>query len=94
MSVTKSSTSAVQPPPDLPDLGKNATPALTNYLRTFGKWCTDRFQDRTPTYQALPYVLLQASDPPANTTPKVFKVTVSTAGALVVTNVPLGQGLP
>jgi hypothetical protein len=85
------------PAPSIPDLSpdpKKLAPALGQYLNTFALWCRNSFSERLPANQALPYVLLMASDPPPNTTPKVFKVTVTTAGALVVTNIPLGSGLP
>lgn len=82
-----------QPPPDLPSM-PDASPALTNYLRTFALWCRNMFQDRLPAHQALPFVLLQADDPPAGTTPKVFMVTVNSAGTISATLMIIGGGQP
>lgn len=93
----KSSSAPTSPAPSIPNLPadpKQLGMVLGQYLNTFALWCRNSFSERLPANQALPYLLLQASDPPANTTPKVFKVTVTTAGALVVTNIPLGSGLP
>jgi hypothetical protein len=83
-----------QPPPDIPPLSMHSHEALTNYLRTFALWCRNMFQDRLPAHTALPGVLLQATDPPVGTTPKVFLLTVNSAGALSVIPQPLGGGLP
>lgn len=93
----RSTSAPTSPAPSIPDLSpdpKKLAPALAQYLNTFALWCRNSFSERLPANQALPYILLQAADPPPNTTPKVFKVTVTTAGALLVTNIPLGSGLP
>jgi hypothetical protein len=91
---TSQPTSPAPSIPTLPDDAKALAPVLGNYLNQFALWCRNSFGERLPANQALPYVLLQASDPAPNTTPKVFKVTVNTAGSLQVTNIPLGSGLP
>lgn len=83
----------VQPPPDLPSM-PDVSNTLSNYLRNFSLWCRHRFADTLAGSQALPGVLVQASDAPAGTTPKVFMIQVTTAGAIVATPVALGGGQP
>lgn len=81
------------PPPAIPTLTadpRQMSGALAQYLNTFGLWVRNALTDKLPADQAIPSVLLMASDPAPGTTPKVFKITVNTAGTLAVTNVPLG----
>ena len=83
----------VQPPPDLPSM-PDVSPTLTGYLRTFSLWCKNGFAAKLSGTTALPSVMLQAYDAPAGTTPKVFMIRVSTAGAISATQIPLGGGQP
>ena len=89
----KPSVAAPQPPPDLPSM-PDVSGALTNYLRTFALWCRNGFNDRMPAHQALPSVMLMASDAPAGTTPKVFMIRVNSAGAISATQMTIGSGQP
>ena len=83
----------IQPPPDLPNM-PDASNMLTGYLKNFSLWCRHGFADKLSGSTALPGVMLQAYDAPTGTTPKVFMLQVSTAGAVVVTAIPLGGGKP
>jgi hypothetical protein len=83
----------VQPPPDLPNM-PDVSDTLTNYLRTFSLWCRHGFADKISGSTAQPGVMLQAYDAPAGTTPKVFMIQVTTAGAIVATPMALGTGRP
>jgi hypothetical protein len=82
-----------QPPPDLPSM-PDVSSTLTSYLRNFALWCRHGFADKLSASNALPGVMLQAYDAPAGTTPKVFLIQVSTAGAITATAIPLGGGRP
>jgi len=84
----------VLPPPAVPSLTadpRQMSSVLGQYFNTFALWCSDAFAEKVPINQAVPFVLLLASDPPAGTTPKVFRITVNTAGAISATVVPLGE---
>jgi hypothetical protein len=83
----------VQPPPDLPSMPDVST-TLSGYLRNFSLWCRHGFADKLSVSTAAPGVLLQANDAPAGTTPVVFMLQVTTAGAIVLTPQPLGSGKP
>ena len=77
-----------QPPPDLPNI--EASPALAQYLRTFSLWAKNGLAGKPDTRTAQIGVLLQASDAPAGTTPKVFLLQVKTDGTVVATPVAIG----
>ena len=83
----------LQSPPDLPSM-PDVSDTLSNYLRTFSLWCRHGFADKISGSTAQSGFLLQANDAPAGTTPKVFMLQVTTAGAIVVTPIPLGGGKP
>ena len=83
----------VQPPPELPNM-PDVSSTLTNYLRTFSLWCRHGFADKLSGSTALPGVIVQANDAPAGTTPKVFLIQVTSAGAIVATPMALGSGTP
>ena len=78
-----------QPPPDLPGL-PDASPELAQYLRTFSLWAKNGLAGKPDTRTAQIGVLLQASDAPAGTTPKVFLLQVKTDGTVVATPVAIG----
>ena len=80
-------------PPNLPSL-PGASPALVTYLRTFALWAANNLSAKLPASQALPGVLLQASDTPVGSPPKVFLIQVNSAGTISATAQPLGQGKP
>ena len=80
-----------QPPPDLPNMPDVST-TLSGYLRNFSLWCRHGFAAKLDKQTAAPGIMLQASDAPAGTTPKVFLIQVNTAGTLSVTPVALGGG--
>ena len=83
----------LQPPPDLPSMPE-VSDTLTGYLRNFALWCRHGFADKLSGSTALPGLLLQASDAPAGTIPKVFLIQVNTAGTIVATPIALGGGKP
>ena len=83
----------LQPPPDVPSMPE-VSDTLTGYLRNFALWCRHGFADKLSGSTALPGVMLQACDAPAGTAPKVFMLQVNTAGAVVLTPIPLGKGRP
>jgi hypothetical protein len=81
------------PPPPLPN-DPSISNTLSNYLTQFSTWCRNGFADKVKSNVANPGILLQANDAPAGTTPKVFMIQVTTAGAIVATPMPLGSGAP
>jgi hypothetical protein len=83
--------SSERPPPLIP-ADPSISNTLSNYLRAFELWCRSGFRDRTPSQEALPSILLLASDTALGTAPKVFKVQVNSAG--VVSAVQVGLGGP
>jgi len=83
----------IQPPPDLPSM-PDVSDTLTGYLRNFSLWCRHGFADKLSISTAAPGVLVQAYDAPAGTTPAVWLIRVSTAGAISAVAVPLGSGKP
>ena len=83
----------LQPPPTLPAM-PDVSSTLTNYLNNFALWCRHGFADKLSISTAQPGLLLQAHDAPAGTTPKVFLIQVTTAGAIVATPMALGSGKP
>jgi hypothetical protein len=89
MAAPQPTQSSVQPAPVMPAL--QAEPALSNYLRSIVLWVTQQLQERQSNLQALPFILLQQSDATPGTTPKVFKVTIDSAGALHAVAMTLGQ---
>jgi hypothetical protein len=76
-------------PPVLPSIGENQ--GLESYLRNFALWAKNGLSDKVSAKTAVPGILLQAYDAPAGTVPAVFMLQVSTAGAVVLTPVPLGS---
>ena len=62
---------------------------LAQYLRTFSLWARHGFQERQPDSLANPGILLLAEDGRS-----VFRLSVTSAGALTVTPIPLGGGKP
>lgn len=89
-----SSSPSAQPPPDLPNM-PDVGDMLSGYLRNFALWCRHGFADKMSATSASPAILLQAYDAPPGTTPKVFRVRVNSAGALVVTQtVAADKGSP
>ena len=84
---------SAQPPPELPNMPEVST-TLSDYLRRLSLWCRSGFADKLSASTALPGVMLQASDAAPGTTPNVFMIQVSTAGAITATPVALGGGKP
>jgi hypothetical protein len=78
------------PPPDLPGM-PDASPALTNYLRTFALWAKNGLANKPDTRTAQPGILLHANDAPAGTTPKVFSLEVKSDGTLVAVPIAIGS---
>jgi hypothetical protein len=93
MATNQPVTRTVQPPPDVPSMPDVST-TLTQYLRNFALWCRHSFADKISGSTAQPGILLMASDAAAGTAPKVFMITVNSAGAISATLVPLGGGQP
>ena len=83
----------LQPPPALPSM-PDVSSTLTNYLTNFSLWCRHGFADKLSVSTAQPGVMLMANDAPAGTTPAVFRIEVTTAGAIVATPMALGSGKP
>ena len=83
----------LQPPPDLPAMS-DVSDTLSQYLRTFSLWCRHGFADKISGSTAQPGLMLQANDAPAGTVPKVFMIQVTSAGAIVATQIALGSGKP
>jgi hypothetical protein len=83
-----------QPPPDVPS--SVAIPdLLANYLRQFSLWTRRGFAAKADINVAQPAVLLQEAG--VTGIPRVYSLTiVVTSGtpAIVLTEVPLGQGQP
>ena len=50
-------------PPDLPNM-PDVSNTLSQYLRTFRLWCRKGFADKLSASQALPGIMLQASERP------------------------------
>ena len=83
----------IQTSPNMPQM-TGVNPQLVDYLHSFALWCRHGFADKISGSAAQPGIMLMAKDPPAGTTPKVFMIQVTTAGALVATPVEIGQGKP
>ena len=83
----------LQPPPDLPHMPE-ASPQLTQYLRTFALWARHGFADKVSGSTAQPGTMLQAHDAPSGTTPPVYTLQVSKAGTVSVVPMPIGIGSP
>jgi hypothetical protein len=78
---------AEQPPPTLPGTtGLNEQ--MNNYLRTFSLWCRTGFRARQDMNVATAGILFMTPNG------SVYQVTVSDAGAVTATAVPLGIGKP
>ena len=90
--VAQSPPLSVQQPPEL--TGVQGDPLLINYLRSFALWAKNGLSNKLDTRSAAPGILLQANDAPAGTTPAVFMLQVTTAGAVVATPVPIGGANP
>ena len=80
-------------PPELPSMPQIG-PIMTDYLRRFALWAKKALDSKQPLGQAQTGVLLMANDAPAGQAPKVYLLQVNTAGAIVLTAMPLGQGVP
>jgi hypothetical protein len=93
MATNQPVTRTLQPPPDLPSMPDVST-TLTGYLRNFALWCRHGFADKISGSTAQPGLMLLANDAPAGTTPKVFMISVNSAGAISATQIPLGGGQP
>jgi hypothetical protein len=81
----------VQSSPNLPPM-QGVDPRLTNYLHSFALWARHGFADKLSGSTAQPGIMLLANDAPAGTTPKVFRIEVTTAGTIVATPVPIAPG--
>lgn len=81
----------IQPSPNLPEM-PGVNPSLINYLHSFALWSRHGFADKVSATVAQPGIMLLANDAPAGTTPKVFRIEVTSAGAVVATPVPIGGG--
>ena len=77
--------------PDVPSL-PSMPQALIDYLRRLRTWAYQEIDDKIARTEAVPFVLLSASDEKNPTT--VFKLSVDSSGAIQVTQVPLGRGKP
>ena len=77
------------PPPDVPP---NTPDNVADYLRRLRTWAFTELEKKIPKDEAVPQVLLSASDqrPPT----KVHALTINAAGAIASTSVALGTGKP
>ena len=78
-------------PPDLPSL-PGVPSALVDYLRRFRTWSAGEFDRYAPKNEAVTQLLLYSSD--QKTPSVVWRLTVNSAGALSITQEPLGAGKP
>ena len=83
----------IQASPNMPAL-QGVDPKLVDYLHSFALWARHGFADKVSGTVAQPGLMLMANDAPAGTTPKVFMIQVTTAGAIVATPVDIGGGKP
>jgi hypothetical protein len=78
---------AEQPPPPLPG-ATGLNEQMNNYLRTFSLWCRNSFRQRQDKDVATAGILFVTPNG------SVYQVTVSNAGVVTATAVPLGIGKP
>ena len=78
--------------PSPPPVPPGVDPSLNNYLQQFTLWASKGFATALNNNQALPGILLRASDAPAGTNPAVFLIQVKTNGTVIATPVALGGG--
>ena len=78
-----------QPPPDIPS---KVPHEVAEYLRRLNAWAYQELDRKVPKDEAVPAILLSASDQKNPTA--VFRLTVNAAGNFVGTQVPLGGGKP
>lgn len=83
----------IQASPTMPDMS-GVDPKLVGYLHSLTLWARHGFADKISGSAAQPGIMLMAKDPPAGTTPKVFMIQVTTAGAVVATPIDIGEGKP
>jgi hypothetical protein len=80
-------------PPNMPTgLDPRLDPKLVDYLRRFSFWAYNELNAKISINEAVPQLMLSASDekPPVH----VFVVTVDSSGAMSIHPVPLGGGKP
>ena len=82
----------VQASPNMPQM-QGVDPKLIGYLHSFALWARHGFADKVSGTVAQPGIMLMANDAPAGTTPKVFRIEVTTAGAIVATPIDIGGGV-
>lgn len=78
---------AVQPPPEVPNLGTDQN-TLSQYLRVFSQWCRNSFASKQDISTAAPQIMLQTDDVP----PAVFQLKVTSEPTITLTPVALGSG--
>jgi hypothetical protein len=76
-------------PPDVP---QGLDPTAAAYLRRLATWAYQEIDKKVPKAEAVPQLLLSASDqkPPI----AVHALTINAAGAIAATSVALGGGKP
>jgi hypothetical protein len=80
-------------PPDVPSDPK-ISDALSQYLRNFSLWCRNGFAEQMRNNEAVPGLLVRASDTAPGANPKIFRIEVNSAGVISATPVGLGGGNP
>jgi hypothetical protein len=80
-------------PPDVPSDPK-ISDALSQYLRNFALWCRNGFAEQMRNNEAVPGLLLRASDTAPGANPKIFRIEVDSTGALSTVQVGLGGRNP
>ena len=93
MALQQQTPSGARIPPDVPSDPK-ISEALTQYLRNFALWCRDGFSDSLRSREALSGVLVRAWDTAPGANPKIFRIEVSSTGAIRATAVEMGGGNP
>ena len=76
-------------PPDVPSDPK-ISDALGIYLRNFALWCRNGFAEQMRNNEAVPGLLVRASDTAPGASSKIFMIQVNSAG--VVSAKPVGLG--
>jgi hypothetical protein len=76
-------------PPDVPH---GLDPKAADYLRRLATWAFQEIDKKVPKAEAVPQLLLSASDqkPPTS----IHALTINAAGAITATSVALGGGKP
>jgi hypothetical protein len=80
-------------PPDVPADPK-ISPALGVYLRNFALWCRNGFAEQMRNNEAVPGLLVRASDTAPGANPQIFMIQVNSAGTISATPVSVGGGNP